>query len=491
MRCSLLLLFILTLCASGAAAPQARRTLLVRIDNVTPETLLSTGVVTIDDYNPQSLISLVRDTAMVLLTKAENELLRERGIRTTIVREDTSRIQLMRRAQYGPTMRLERPYHTYDAMVREIDSLEKLFPSLLRKVSIGSTVRNRPIVAVKISAGAGEESDRPALLFNGCHHSDEVLGAEICMGIIHELAGKYGIDPEVTRWVDRYQIYVVPVVNIDGHDIVTSGTDPRWGKNARDTNGDGVLTFSEGVNLNRTYDFNWAQGGSAEPANRRYRGPYPFSEPETRAIADFARQKRFLLSLTYHSQGEVVFYPWQWKGQTAPDDKLLTSIAMGLAGSIRTMRGDTSYRAERGAALVGQSYSWLYGVLGTFDFVVETGRGASIHPPYEVAGIVRENMNGVRFMLRRAEGPGAYIRVTDGSTGLPLDARVWFPAIETEEVHRRTAHARHGSLRRLLLPGKHTCIISKEGYGTVVLDDVAVGETGWTTRDVTLRKNRD
>jgi hypothetical protein len=229
------ILAVLVVCFADAAVSQARRTLLVRIDGVKQDQLLKTGIVTLDEYNPESLITLVRDTALVLLTKAENELLRERGFRTSVIMEDTSELQLMRRAYYGPTMRLERPYHTYDAIVREIDSLGKLRPSLIRVVPIGSTLRNRQIVAAKICNNVGVESDRPAILFNGCHHSDEVLGAEICMEIIRELVGKYGSDPEVTQWVDRYQIYVVPVVNVDGHDIVTSGKDQlgaRWGGRA-------------------------------------------------------------------------------------------------------------------------------------------------------------------------------------------------------------------------------------------------------------------
>ncbi len=469
---------------------QVRRTLLVRIDRVNQAELLKTGIVTSDENNPQSLITLVRDTALVLLTKTEADLLRERGFRTTVIMVDTSELQLIRRACYGPTMRLEEPYHTYDTIVREVDALAKFHPSLIRVSPIGATLRNRKIIAVKISKDVAEESDRPAILFDGCHHSDEVLGAEICLEIVRELVGKYGKDPEVTNWVDRYQIYVVPVVNVDGHDIVTSGQDPRWEKNARDTDGDGKVMYPDGVNLNRTYDFNWAHGGSGERTNMRYRGPFPFSEPETRALAGLARQKRFLLSLTYHSQGEVIYYPWIWNGHKAPDDRLLTSIARGLAGSIKTMQGDSSYKAEYGAGLVGQSYPWLYGVLGTFDFVVETGRGAHIFPPHEVAGIVRENMNGVRFMLRRAEGPGIQIRVKDGSTGAPLEAQEWFPAIETEEVQRRSTHPQFGSLRRLLLPGQYTCIISKAGYQTVALNDITLGETGWAIREVVLKKGK-
>jgi hypothetical protein len=193
--------------------------------------------------------------------------------------------------------------------------------------------------------------------------------------------------------------------------------------------------------------------------------------------------------LTYHSQGEVIYFPWDWKGRKAPDDVLLKEIATGLGGSIRTMRGDTCYKAEYGAGTVGQSYPWLYGVLGTFDFVVETGLGAAILPPYEVPGVVQSNLAGVRYILGRAEGPGLTGHIRDAATGAPLEAEVFFPAIDTEDVHRRTSDPASGQFWRLLQPGKYQCIVSRPGYTTAVLNGVDVGTQGWTGISVRLERS--
>ncbi len=423
------------------------------------------------------------------MTHAEADLLRERGFRCTVLMEDSSEVRLVCRAAYGPTMRLEKPYHTYAELMRDIDSLRRAYPALISVSVIGRTTQERqPIYAAKISARVGKEKERPSILINGCHHSNELLGGEICLAFLRDFAGKYGTDPQVTRWLDRFQIVVVPVVNVDGHDVVTSGRDPRWRKDRRDANGDGEVVYPEGVDLNRNYDFNWAHGGSGDPESERYRGAYPFSESETAAMAALAREERFLCSITYHSQGEVIYYPWTWGGRKAPDDRLLTLMARDIAGSIRTMKGDTCYRAEYGAGLVGQSYTWLYGAVGTFDFVIETGNGASFVPPYEVAGVVRANLEGIRALLRRAEGPGLVVRVKDGVTGAPQSAEVWFPAIETEDVQRRTSNPRSGILDRLLMPGSYDVIVSKPGFRTVVLKAVQVDTSGWTVKDVLLEK---
>jgi hypothetical protein len=472
-----------------AAGSTPRRSLLVRVDSVGRDDLLKSGVIMPGEEGPTGIFSLIRDTAMAIVSRTEYELLRERGFRCSILLEDSSELQLMKRAAYGPTLRLEPPYHNYASMLREIDSLQTLFPTILHKFSIGRTMQGgQPIFACKISRDVQAETDRPAILLNGCHHANELLGGEICLAAVHELVSRYGKDPEITRWVNKWQIFVVPVVNVDGHDVVTSGHDPRWRKSKHNPLTNGEAEYPFGVDLNRNYDFNWAHGGSGEPSSDRFRGPFPFSESEPRAIAALARQQRFLLSVTYHSSGEVIYYPWDWKGHKAPDDHVLTQVARGLAGSIRTMRGDTCYKAEHGAGLVGQSYPWLYGTLGTFDFIVETGAWASIFPPYEVPGIVRANIAGLRYMLGRIDGPGLVLHVKDAVTGSPLEAEVWFPVIETEEVHRRTSDPGFGVIRHLLVPGKHTCIVAKAGYQTVVLQDIEVGVAGWVLKDVLLQK---
>jgi hypothetical protein len=462
---------------------------LVRFDNITRDRLIQTGVVTQDDYGPANLVSLVRDTALVILTPAERDTVLNRGLTCTTLLEAADDLILIRRAMYGPTMQLEPPYHTYATLNREIDSLQKAYPELIRAFTIGATTAGKiPIRAVKLSRSVGRDDDRPTLLFDGCHHSNELLGAEICMAILRTFTRGDGKDPEITGWLNRFQIYVVPVLNVDGYQVVTSGADPRWRKNRRDTNGDGVLDLADGVDINRNYDFNWAHGGSPDPQSGRYRGAYPFSESENQALASLARSKRFLASITYHSQGEVIYYPWNWGGRKAPDDSLLTSIARDIARSIRTIKKDTTYGAEYGAALVGQSYPWLYGALGTFDFVIETGRGASFPPAPLVSEIVEENLKGVRTFFRRAEGPGIRLRVTDSSSGNPLEAEIWVPGIETEDVHRRVTRPESGIYYRLLLPGSYTVIVSAPGYEPLVLRELLVDESGWTKIAAALGK---
>lgn len=487
-----LISFLLAVAASAAfaapAAPAAAvRSLLVEVRAVPAKDQLAAGRFDYSDYNRVALLSLVRDTALQLATPAEFAALRQDGYQARIVSESPDVLTLYRRACYGPTLRLPPVYHSYDQIVARADELVRLHPERITRVTLGETTQfHRPIYAYRVSSDARRTQPKPGVLFDGCHHADEVMGAEIVFTLLQKLVLDYGRDPEVTSWVDRCEIYLVPVVNVDGHDIVTSGRDPRWRKNARDVNGDGVTgVFPEGVDVNRGYDFNWAMGGTGEPASDRYRGEHPFSEAENRAMRRLLELKPLVLSVSYHSQGEVIYYPWQWGTQAAPDDALIREIAGEIAGQIPTMAGTGTYATAPGGP-GSQSYAWLYGRKGVLDFIIETGKGAHLFPPEEVPGIIAANLGGVRALLARTAGPGLAVEVTDAATGRPLAAQVWLPRIENETVDRRSTEPEFGRLWRLLRPGKYDLIISCPGYEPAVRPGVEVKAGAWTPLAIKL-----
>ena len=435
---------------------------------------------------------VIDSLAMVVVTKTERALLKERGYTFDDVMHSDTEIDLYKRALYGKSMRIDPVYHTYEEILDELAELKKRYPSLLNMKKIGvSSQEQRDIHAVKISDNASREEDEPAILFSGSIHGDEIAGTEICMTLINHLLSHYKEDDAVRSWVNDYEIWFIPVINVEGHYVVTHNIDPRWRKNLRDNNGNGVLYEPEdGIDLNRNFDFNWAHGGSSDSNSVRYRGEYPFSESECAAVRDLVIDQKFVLSVTYHSQGEVIFYPWSWRDRKAPDDALLTRIAEGLAGSIRTMKGDTTYQAYYGAGTVGQTYPWMYGAQGTFDFIVETGKGRHVFPKEAVLNIVESNLQGAFYMLDQMKGPGLTGHVRDADTGQPLVAEVWFPDIDTEDVEKRTSDPTHGRYYRLLKPGMYRVMFMKEGYARKVMKNVKVDEDGWHTLDMTLKKNK-
>jgi hypothetical protein len=436
-----------------------------------------------------SVVSWVRDNLYLLATSAERNLLLERGYEFEEVMSSPDERTLYKRAMYGEEMRLSELYHTYEQILGVVDELADIYPARIRKEKIGYTQQGkRDIYAFKISDDAQNDHDRPAILFTGAIHARELATPEICLELIKRLVTGYGTDDRITEWLGRYEIYVIPVINVDGHYIVTNNIEPRWRKNARDATDDWeTVNYPMGIDLNRNYDFNFGGGGSGDPESVRYRGAYPFSESEVRAVRSLVERIRPVLSINYHSQGEVIFYPWVWRGMHAPDNILLTEIAQGIADQIVKMDGEGTYDIAYGAGMVGQSYPWLYGRYGTFDFIVETGRGAHIFPPDELPGIVEANIPGAYYLLDRGKGPGLTGRVTDAETGDALDAVVWFPTIESEEIDRRTTKPGTGRYHRLLYPGSYYMIVASEGYETKIFPDVEVREGEWTELNIELQ----
>ncbi len=412
--------------------------LLIEVRDIPAELQTAEGGYGFSDYSRKQIISLVNGDAWLIGTPDKLAELQATGLDARGVMESEDKLALYRRALYGPTMKLDPVYHSYAQITARAEELMAAHPKLMRRFQIGEpTQYQQPIYAYRISNDASRAQDRPAVLFNGCHHADELIGAEIVVALMEKFMGGYGTDEEVTRWLDTLEIYLMPVVNVDGHNIVTSGQDPRWRKNAMDVNGDGIAgVFPEGVDVNRGYSYNWAMGGTNDPDGVSYRGPYPFSQAENRAMRFLADQRQLLLSVSYHSQGEVIFYPWVWGKMKAPDHKVIERIVSDVASQIGKMDGSGSYAIAPGGPS-SQSYPWFYSRRGVLDMIIETGKGSHVFPPEVVPGIVAENIKGAERLLEHAYGPGLSVKVTDAITGAPLRAQVWLPRVDNESVDRR------------------------------------------------------
>ena len=488
-----ILILPLILCAflSSVFATRAdekqKRTLLLEILDVSAGEQQSEGTFAYNDYNRKRIVSLVLNDVMILATPAEMAELQARGFKPTIVMESDDTRQLYRRGLYGPSMKLDSVYQSYAQITARADELMASRPELMTRFQIGETSQfKQPIYAYRLSNDAHQVHDRPAVLFNGCHHADEIMGATIVSALMEKLIAGYGEDEQVTKWLDTLEIYLVPVVNVDGHNIVTSGHDPRWRKNVRDVNGDGITgVYPEGVDVNRGYSFNWAMGGTNDPSGPSYRGPYPFSQAENRAMRALADQRQLLLSVSYHSQGEVIYYPWVWGKMKSPDHKVIERIAADVAGQITQMDGSGTYAIAPGGPS-SQSYPWFYGRRGVMDMIIETGRGSHVFPPEVVPGIVAENLKGATRLIEHAYGPGLSVKVTDAVTGDPLKAQVWLPRVDNESIDRRFSDEQFGRARRLLDPGNYYLVVSLEGYATEVRTEVAVSDEGWTELEIKL-----
>ncbi|MFO7915946.1 MAG: M14 family zinc carboxypeptidase [Candidatus Krumholzibacteriales bacterium] len=246
-------------------------------------------------------------------------------------------------------------YHTYAEMEMALDSLANNFPQITRLDTLGTSVEGRLIRGIKISDNAGVDEDEPEVLIMGCHHARELMSVEVPLLLAEYLLDGYGESSRLTGLVDGREIWIVPMVNPDGHVYVQfnhSGESYNWWRKNRRDNLDGTY----GVDLNRNYSYKWGYddtGSSPNTGSVVYRGPAPFSEPETQAVRDFCAEHSFSVALSYHSYSELILYPWGYSPIYTEDHEFFSTFADSLergngylpgcsaTGAIYPTNGDT------------------------------------------------------------------------------------------------------------------------------------------------------
>jgi murein tripeptide amidase MpaA len=300
----------------------------------------------------------------------------------------------------GPSQPDAGLYHTYAEINDELHKLAADHPQIAQVSSIGKSVEGRDLWAIKISDNVAQAEPETSVVFLGGHHAREWIAVDVPFLLAKQLLDQYGTDTTITRLVNHAEIWVVPLVNPDGHQYSVA-TDRLWRKNRRN-NGDG----SFGVDLNRNYSYQWGgPGSSSDTFSEIYRGAAPFSEPETQAVRDFLRQHRPRSLISYHSYSQLVLYPWGYTNTPAPDEALMQNLAVAIADRIRVVH-NVRYTPEQSSDLYlasGDTTDWLYGEFGVPNFTIElrpqsTPPGFQL-PESEIAPTFEENLPAALYLI--------------------------------------------------------------------------------------------
>ncbi|MFZ5814317.1 MAG: M14 family metallopeptidase [Bacillota bacterium] len=264
-------------------------------------------------------------------------------------------------------------YLRYAEMTALLQELASAYPALCQLEEIGRSAEGRAIWAVTLTnTGTGPAAEKPGYLVDANTHAGEVTGGAAALYTIHHLLTRYGEDPVATEILDTRAFYVVPRIAVDGVERYLSSptllrsspklyplTEEPPGFYARDMDGDGRILqmrmrhpegdwkadeqdprlmvqrrpeeregtfyrlFTEGeikdwdgkaipplrrpygLDFNRNYPAFWNPEGKQPGA-----GPYPLSEPETRALATFLLSHPNIGAyVAYHTTGGVLLRP--------------------------------------------------------------------------------------------------------------------------------------------------------------------------------------
>jgi carboxypeptidase T len=357
-------------------------------------------------------------------------------------------------------------YQTPESLETALRGYVESFPTLAAMESIGTSLEGRSIWALKISKNVSQHSpEKPVVLYNGMHHARELMSTEVPLDTIDTLLTGYGQDPEITHWVDANEIWVVPMLNVDGNHHVWED-DTFWRKNARGCPASGRCRAGTGVDINRNYAYGWGSchGSSTSPRADDYRGPSAASEPETRAMAELVERIRPVFDISYHSFSEVVLYPYGCDGVHAPTRAILEDIGAKMAAGLPTDEGAAHYRSGTPWELLypadGADLDWMYHDYGVVPFGIEVNsRRQGFQPDYGLwrQKTVTKLRSAWELLLRRLDGTAirGIARTADGSiaTGAKVDVLAAGQLVQSRDVNP------DGSFHIVLLPGSYTVTI--------------------------------
>ncbi len=379
-----------------------------------------------------------------------------------------------------------------------------------------------PLYAVTIASNPEVLQDKPTALIIGQVHAEEVVGMEMILRLMWDIVDRFGL---YSVMVDNTQMVFVPTANPDGLEVVSRDSlDETWRKNGyypAEMDGQpcnvhpGPGGDSCGVDLNRNFDFNWIYGDTlwrpARPGYPEefdyYRGPAPFSEPETQAIRDLALRIHPTVSVVYHASrsgnnAEVGIVAWEWysngTSRLAPDNATIGLFVRTYCDLlIKQGEGNLPFDPVFGGGRNGNLQDWFYAKLGCLQINTELGPPETIQPPCPLLQQkIDSYTSSLKWLLRRTLNQSALedrgftpltIHTYDAITGEPVSAEwrnllTWSPVLGpwyTSELF--------GSATTLLVQGNAQLLFRKEGYATITRPVTVSPNSGTERLDVPMQ----
>ncbi len=318
-------------------------------------------------------------------------------------------------------------YHTYDGIRTELKQIAVDHPSIIKLDTLAVAAQGGKVWCLKISDNPTvDDNSRHGILIMGDHHAREWMTPEICLYIANYLTDNYnpaGTD-SLSNLIKTREIYIAPLVNPDGFVYDNGGTygaGLMWRKNRR-VNSPTVF----GSDLNRGYDGSMdgdilgAWGStinsytSPDSSNDVFYGVAPSGEPEQQAMMKLVKDHNIVLSISYHTYGELVLWPLGYVDsliKRAPDSTQLQYFGRQMASRIKRYRSPLGYTPQQGSALyetTGDSDGWMYGYgltqLGRviFPYCVEADTAFYI-PPSHIDSVCPQTLKGFMYLALRTD----------------------------------------------------------------------------------------
>ena len=275
--------------------------------------------------------------------------------------------------------------------------LVKAYP-FLRTQLLTETAFGRKIRTLVIGKG------KRKVIYSAAHHANEWITATVLLKFVEEFAQAirsggeiFGVDAR--KLSDDVTVYLVPMVDPDGVDLVTGAisagegqyeTARRLAENYPDIPfPDGWKANLLGVDLNLQYPAGWLQAreikfsqGYTRPGPRDFVGRAPLDQRESRALAGYTTYIDPDLVLAYHAQGKEIY--WQFDDIEVPG-------AQELGQRLAAVSGYTLTEPVRNSSFAGYK-DWFIKAFRKPGFTIEVGEGVNPLPLDQFDEIYRDNL---------------------------------------------------------------------------------------------------
>ena len=275
--------------------------------------------------------------------------------------------------------------------------LVKTYP-FLRTELLTETAFGRKIRTLVIGRG------RRKVIYSAAHHANEWITTPVLLKFAEEFAEAiqnsgeiFGIDANVLA--ETVTIYIVPMVDPDGVDLVTGAIKPGEGQYEtarilaenypRIPFPDGWKANLLGVDLNLQYPAGWLKAreikfsqGYTRPGPRDYVGRAPLNQRESRALAGYTEYINPDLVLAYHAQGKEIY--WQFDDIDVPG-------AEELGERLAQVSGYTLTAPEKQSSFAGYK-DWFIKTFRKPGYTIEVGSGTNPLPLEQFDEIYRDNL---------------------------------------------------------------------------------------------------
>ncbi len=286
---------------------------------------------------------------------------------------------------------------TSESCTQMILELVRQYP-FCRSEVIGATAFQRPLRTLVIGNGPRK------VFYSAAHHANEWITSLVLLKYAEELAqaiqdggSVFGVNAGALA--DAVTIYMLPMVDPDGVDLVTGAIAPGsipYETARRLAEFYPGIPFPQGwkanllgVDLNLNYPAGWLTAreikfsqGFTRPGPRDYVGRAPLGQLESRALAEFTEYIDPALVLAYHAQGREIY--WQFQDYDVPGAR---ELGMLLADASGYTLAETPYNSS-----FAGFKDWFIQEFLRPGYTVEVGMGENPLPLSQFDEIYADNV---------------------------------------------------------------------------------------------------